>query len=91
MKLDTARLRKSTQSLLALLLSAGSLFQVKEVHDWLILQAHDHPHVIGLIGTLTGLFMLLHNPEVAAALGIKTTVTTEAVEVAPEATVRNGL
>ena len=82
MQVDTSKLRVSTKRLVALLLAAGSLFQVPEVHDQLIAMAHGHPHIIGWIGAATGIAMLLHRPEVQDALGIKRTVEVKTEEVA---------
>lgn len=81
MTIDTSKLQVSTKGLIAAVTAAGTLFQIPVVHDFLIAQAHDHPHVLGVLGTLSAIFALLHNPEVAQALGIKQTVEvkTEAV------------
>lgn len=82
MTIDTSKLQVSTKGLIAVTATAGTLFQIPAVHDFLIAQAHNHPHVLGALGTLTGIFALLHNPEVAAALGIKQTVEVKTEEVA---------
>jgi hypothetical protein len=85
MQIDTAKLRASTKGWMGMVIAAGSLFQIPQVHDFLILQAHDHPHLTGLIGTITGIAGLLHIPQVQDALGIKRTVEikTEEVLIAP--------
>lgn len=88
MILDTSKLKVSTKGIIAFLTAAGALFQIPQVHDFLIAQAHDHPHILGILGTVTAITGLLHNPEVAQALGIKQTVEvkTEEVSIAPAQT-----
>lgn len=83
MQIDTSKLQASTKKLMGLVVTAGTLFQIPAVHDFVLVQVHNHPHMAGVVATLTGLFTLLHNPEVAEALGIKQTVavTTEEVSV----------
>jgi hypothetical protein len=84
--IDTSKLRISTKGLVGFIVSAGTLFQIPEVHDFLISAAHNHPHILGILGSLTGVAALLHNPQVQDALGIKRTVEvkTEEVTLAPK-------
>ncbi len=83
---NIAQLRATTKALVAGLFVAGNVMQVREVHDWALAAAHNHPHIIIALGTAFGIAGLLHNPAVQAALGKKTTVavTTQTVEVNPE-------
>lgn len=85
MTIDTSKLRISTKGLVGFIVTAGTLFQIPEVHDFLIAAAHNHPHILGILGSVTGVCALLHNPEVQDALGIKRTVEvkTEEVNIAP--------
>ena len=85
MTFSTDKLRSSTKSLLGVLVSAGTLFQVPQVHDALISFGHAHPHWTGVIGTLIGIAGLLHNPEVRDALGIKSTLKVEQVALSTNA------
>ncbi len=86
MTIDTSKLQASTKQLMGLLVTAGTLFQIPAVHDYLISLVHNHPHLAGVFGTVAGVFALLHNPEVQDVLGIKRTVEvkTEQVTIAPE-------
>lgn len=81
MTIDTSKLQASTKNLMGLVVTAGTLFQIPAVHDFVLLQVHDHPHISGIVATLTGIFTLLHNPQVEEVLGLKQTVTTEEVSV----------
>lgn len=81
MQIDTSKLQASTKKLMGLVVTAGTLFQVPAVHDFILSQVHDHPHISGIVATLTGIFTLLHNPQVEEVLGLKQTVTTEEVSV----------
>jgi hypothetical protein len=85
MTIDTSKLRVSTKSLVGLVVTAGTLFQIPAVHDFIIALAHNHPHVLGFFGTVTGVIGLLHNPAVQDVLGIKRSVEvkTEEVTIAP--------
>lgn len=89
MIIDTAKLKVSTKSMVAAVLAAGSVLQVGVVHDYVLSIAGAHPHVVAAIGTITGIYGLLHNPEVQDALGIKRTVEvtekTESVVLAKDA------
>jgi hypothetical protein len=84
--IDTAKLKISTKSMVAAVFTLGSLLQIGVVHDYVLSLAHDHPHVVAFTATITGIYGLLHNPEVQDALGIKRTVevkeTTEEVSLA---------
>lgn len=66
--MNLSKLRGTTKGLLGAVLVAASLFQAPAVHDALILLAHDHPHILGVIGALTVLGTLLHDPQVKEAL-----------------------
>lgn len=81
MTIDTAKLKVSTKSLMGLVVSAGALFQVPAVHDFMIAQAENHPHILGIIASLTAACTLLHNPQVEDILGIKRTVEVKTEEV----------
>lgn len=86
MTIDTSKLQASTKNLMGIVVTAGTLFQIPAVHDFILLQVHDHPHISGIVATLTGVFTLLHNPQVEEVLGIKRTVDvkTEEVSIAPD-------
>lgn len=86
MTIDTSKLQASTKNLMGLVVTAGTLFQIPAVHDFLIIQVHAHPHLAGIFGTLTAVAALLHNPQVQDVLGIKRTVEIkdEEVSLAPD-------
>jgi hypothetical protein len=88
MVIDTAKLKVSTKTMVGAVLAAGSVLQIQVVHDYVLSLAQAHPHVVAIAGTITGVYGLLHNPEVQDALGIKRTVevtqTTEQVSLATE-------
>lgn len=81
MTIDTSKLQASTKKLFGLVVTAGALFQIPAVHDFLLAQVHNHPHLAGVAATLTGIFTLLHNPQVQDVLGIKQTVEVKTEEV----------
>lgn len=83
MTIDTSKLQASTKKLMGLVVTAGTLFQIPAVHDFVLVQVHNHPHWAGTAATIASLYALLHNPQVQEALGIKHTVavTTEEVSV----------
>lgn len=85
MIIDTAKLKVSTKSMVAAVLALGSVLQIGVVHDYVLTLAQTHPHMVAAVGTITGIYGLLHNPEVQDALGIKRTVevkeTTETVSL----------
>lgn len=89
MQVDTAKLKVSTKNLVGSLIAAGALFQVPIVHDGLLKFAGTHPHWAGAIGTVLGVYGVLHNPQVQdvlASFGFKRTRTVETEEVTlPEA------
>jgi len=83
--LDLSKLKISTQSLVAFLITLGGLLQIPQVSAFVLGLAAKHPHIAVAVGVITGIAALLHNPQVEQALGIKQTVqvTTEQVSVAP--------
>jgi hypothetical protein len=85
MVIDTAKLKVSTQAMVASVLTLGGLLQIPEVHDVVLSLTHDHPHIVTILATFTGVYGLLHNPEVQDALGIKRTIEVkeETVSLAP--------
>lgn len=86
MTIDTSKVQASTKKLMGLAVTAGTLFQIPAVHDFLLVQVHNHPHLAGILGTLTAAAALLHNPQVMDVLGIKHTVEVkdEEVVIAPD-------
>ena len=58
MTIDTSKLQASTKKLMGLVVAAGTLFQIPAVHDFVLVQVHNHPHLAGIVATLTGIFTL---------------------------------
>lgn len=85
MRIDTAKLKVSTKSLVSALLGFGAVMQVPAVSAYVLTITKDHAHIAAWVTSLAGAAMLLHNPQVQEALGIKQTVTTEQVSLAPDA------
>jgi hypothetical protein len=81
MTIDTSKLQASTKKLMGLVVTAGTLFQIPAVHDFVLVQVHNHPHMAGVIATLTAIAGLLHNPQVMDVLGFKRTVEVKDEEV----------
>jgi hypothetical protein len=65
------RWKVSTKSLLGVFTAAGALWQIQPVRDFVMVQVHAHPHWAGAVGWVSGLWALLHNPEVQQALGLQ--------------------
>lgn len=84
MQIDTANLKISTKSIVTGLLAFGAFMQIPAVNAFVIAQTTLHPKLTGLITAISGVYAVLHNPQVQEALGVKQTVTTESVTVAPE-------
>lgn len=81
MVIDTAKLKISTKRLFAFFLCFGGLMQIPTVSGFVGSVTLHHPHVAALVTAVTGIALLLHNPEVQDVLGIKTThVLTETSE-----------
>ena len=89
MVIDTAKLKISTKTMLALLLGFGSVMQIPVVNEFVAAITSRHRNIAAVVTTLMGIYALLHNPEVQDALGIKTTVqvtkTSEEVSLAKDA------
>ena len=84
MQIDTSQLKFSTKSLVSALLGFGAVMQVPAVSQYVLALTQAHPHTAATITVLSGAAMLLHNPQVQEALGIKQTVTTEQVVLKDE-------
>jgi hypothetical protein len=84
-QIDTSKLKFSTKSLVSALLGFGAVMQVPAVSQFVLGITKEHPHVAATLTSMAGAAMLLHNPQVQEALGIKQTVTTEEVTLKPEA------
>lgn len=89
MVIDTAKLKVSTKTLVALLFAFGSAMQVPAVNQFVLSITAQHKNLASIVTAITGIAMLLHNPEVQDALGIKKTVqvteTSEQVSLAKDA------
>ena len=67
----TTRAKASTKALFAVVMSLGGLLQIPAVEDFTHKLFQHHPHVISIIATLGGIYVLMHNPQVQSALGIE--------------------
>lgn len=89
MEIDTAKLKISTKTMLAFVIGFGSLMQVPAVSNFVAAHTLQHKNLTSLVGTIMGIYALLHNPEVQEAFGIKKTVqlteTSEEVSLAKDA------
>lgn len=89
MVIDTAKLKVSTKTLVALLVAFGSAMQIPAVNQLVLSITAQHKNFASIVTAITGIAMLLHNPEVQDALGIKKTVqvteTSEQVSLAKDA------
>jgi hypothetical protein len=74
MVIDTAKLKISTKTMLGLVIGFGSLMQIPAVNQFVAAHTLEHKNLTSLVGTVMGIYALLHNPEVRDALGIKKTV-----------------
>ena len=82
MKVDTAKLKASTKSLVGVVFAIGTFMQIPAVNAYVTPILAAHPRLGPLIGAVCGVYALLHNPTVTEALGIRTTVeTTQKTEV----------
>ena len=75
MTFDLSKLKFSTKGLIAFLLGLGSLLQVPQVSAPVFAFAKLHPHFASVLGVLTLVVTLLHNPTVDQILGINQTTT----------------
>jgi hypothetical protein len=80
---DFSRLKISTKTIITLLIGFGSLMQIPQIAEPVFAFGKLHPHIASIVGVLTAIAGLLHNPSVQHALGIETTVSVTSVEVAP--------
>jgi hypothetical protein len=89
MVIDTAKLKVSTKTLVALFFGFGSAMQIPQVSQFVLSVTAQHKNLASLVTTISGIALLLHNPEVQDALGIKKTVqvteTSEQVSLAKDA------
>lgn len=89
MVIDTAKLKISTKTLVGLFLAFGSAMQIPAVNQFVLSVTAQHKNLASLVTVLSGIALLLHNPEVQDALGIKKTVavteTMEEVSLAKDA------
>jgi len=89
MVIDTAKLKVSTKTLVALFLGFGSAMQIPQVNQFVLAVTAQHKNLASLVTAISGIALLLHNPEVQDALGIKKTVqvteTSEQVSLAKDA------
>jgi hypothetical protein len=67
---DVGKWRISTKSVVAALTTAGALWQIQPVRDFVMVQVHAHPHWAGAVAWVSGVWALLHNPEVQGVLGL---------------------
>lgn len=74
MVIDTAKLKVSTKSLVAMFTVFGTLMQVPAVNQYVLSVTSQHKNLAALVTAISGIALLLHNPEVQDALGIKKTV-----------------
>lgn len=70
MTLDFSKLKFSTKSLVAFVMGLAGLLQVPAIGNPVMAFGQHHPHIAVIIGAITGVATLLHNPTVEAFLGI---------------------
>lgn len=83
MQIDTSKLKISTKALISGFIGLGGLAQIPAVNAPLTSFLTHHHNLGPLVGSVIGIWTVLHDPEVQDFLGIKTTTevkrTTEAV------------
>ena len=71
MVIDTSKLKISTKSLVVMLMGFGTLMQIPAVSQFVLALTSQHKNVASVVTAITGIAMLLHNPEVQDVLGMK--------------------
>jgi hypothetical protein len=64
----TGKAKVSTKALIGMLLTFGSLMQIPAVNSFVAPLIAHHPHIASIIGTLLGIYAVLHNPQVQQVL-----------------------
>lgn len=75
--------RPLTKRIAGLAVLGWGLLQTEPVMDWLKATFQHHPHVMTLLGLLTTIISLLHQPAVQKALGLETTTIVQTSQVVP--------
>ena len=73
MTLDLSKTKFSTKSLVAFVMGLAGLLQVPAIGNPVMAFGQHHPHIAVIIGAITGIATLLHNPTVEAFLDINQT------------------
>jgi hypothetical protein len=71
MAIDTAKLKLSTKSVVALLLTLGALMQDPAVSGLVSRVTAHHSGLASIVGTILAVYAVLHNPQVEAEFGIE--------------------
>jgi hypothetical protein len=91
MQIDTAKLKVSTKAMLSFFVTVAGVLQIPAVNQAFTKVANAHPRIAPVVGIVVTIWTLLHDPQVAAALGIRKTLalteTTEEVALAENAEV----
>lgn len=70
MVIDTARLKVSTKTLFSLFAAFGTVMQIPAVNQYVLAVTAEHKHLAALVTAISGIALLLHNPEVQGVLGV---------------------